>query len=1163
MLCIFHLYASSTLKFIENKGQWPKNVLYRADLPGGKLFAEHTKLTYVFYNGKQLAELSGHAHNSSNVHPKIQHRTEFLLDMHAFEVQFMQANACRVVPSVCAQEYYNFYLGNDPSHWASEAKAYSQLLYSNIYNSIDLKLYQQENHFKYEFILKPGATLSSIKLRYSGLSDLKIDKHGNLLLKTTVNTIVEKAPYIYQIINGNTKNIPGRFVLKDSVVTFQLLRDYNPMYELVIDPQLIFSTYSGSTADNWGNTATNDRFGNMYSGGTVFGVGFPSTLGAYQINYGGASAGQSGVDVGILKFNTTGTALLYATYLGGSFTDVPYSLVVDRNDNLIIMGTTSSLNFPISTGAYDNTFNGGLAVMPVVGILFNNGSDIFISKLNANGSALLASTYIGGTNNDGIQYDGQALTKNYGDEMRGDVTVDSLDNIYVACHTFSVNFPVSAMAFQPANAGGKEACIFKFNPDLSSLLWSTYLGGSGEDAAYSIQVDSAYNVYVAGGTNSMNFPTTSQALHETRIGGIDAFVAHISSDGQTLLHSTYTGTLQYDQAYFVQLDSLQNVYLLGQTQGPYPVSAGVYNNPNSGIFVHALTPTLDSTLYSTVVGKGGFQPGISPTAFLINDCGNIFISGWGGMVNQGFGFIGGNTFGFPVTPDALRTTSDGSDFYIMVLSAGARELLYGTYFGVNDPTAVGDHVDGGTSRFDKKGVIYEAVCGGCMNNDNFPTTPGAWSRTNNSFNCNNAAFKLDLSVLDAKFTAQKSPSCDTTIVNVNNTTQGGLSFFWDFGDGYTTTQINPPPHIYSAPGNYTITLIATDRATCIGTDTFRVSIFIPATPPITFNTLDTIKCPADSVQLISTYNPTYTYSWTPAHSLNNANVHNPISYTTTNTVYHVAITDTNNCRVEKDIRVRVHPIPEIDAGNNQVICPNGSTYLEAKGEGTFLWDYSPYLSCLACQKTKVQATLTFNELFAVTMTDQYGCKNRDTVRVRTKPLPSPILSIKGHGRCLDKDFVFESTLKNLDYECPYQGQYYWNFGDGKTSNEAHPTHQYEQPGYYVVSAQYTYSNIAKDTVLVLSPDSCLKNVFIPNTFTPNGDGVNDFVFLRTINAKKILLRIFNRWGEEVFRTESLHEGWDGTYKGVPQTPQTFVYKAEVTFYDDEHRTLEGNITLLE
>ena len=269
----------------------------------------------------------------------------------------------------------------------------------------------------------------------------------------------------------------------------------------------------------------------------------------------------------ISKFDDDGASLIYSTYLGGNNNEIPHSLVVNNNNQLYVLGTTSSSNFPVTGSAYDGTFNGGSSIGAGTGgnnnssgVQYPNGSDILITKFNANGTGLVASTYIGGSGNDGINLS-DTLQKAYSDEFRGEIIVDNNDNCYVATSSGSSNFPI-VNGFQSTYGGGlTDGVVFKFNSSLSSLLWSSYIGGTDADAAYSLQFDPNLNVFATGGTKSNNFPTTSGVIHPTfQTGSADGWVAKISNNGQTLQASTYLGTNDYDQSFFVQLDLQGNVY---------------------------------------------------------------------------------------------------------------------------------------------------------------------------------------------------------------------------------------------------------------------------------------------------------------------------------------------------------------------------------------------------------------------------------------------------------------------------------------------------------------------------------------------------------------------------------------------------------------------------
>jgi hypothetical protein len=287
---------------------------------------------------------------------------------------------------------------------------------------------------------------------------------------------------------------------------------------------------------------------------------------------------------------------------------------------------------------------------------------------------------------DGVNFDATEpgsgnLKVNYGDDARGEVINDAANNIYVATCTLSPDFPTTSGAYQTSAAGSQEGCVFKINPDCSSLIWSTFLGGTNDDACYSLDLFNG-EVYTAGGTMSNNFPATSGSLHSTFQGGtMDGFVSHLSADGTQLLQSTFVGTTVDDQAYFVKLDESSNAYLYGQTHGSYPITPGAYSNANSGQFIHKLDPLLSTTVYSTVFGNGNGGPNISPAAFAVDTCENIYLSGWGGLVFSAWSWFSLDMMNMPITPDAFQSTTDGTDFYIAVFKKNMTELKYATYFG--------------------------------------------------------------------------------------------------------------------------------------------------------------------------------------------------------------------------------------------------------------------------------------------------------------------------------------------------------------------------------------------------------------------------------------------------------------------------------------------------
>lgn len=815
------------LKFIENKNQWPAAIDYRARIPGGFLSVSSTGFMVTLIDADKLSHQHDHEPliNESDGTPA--HGET--INGHVIQIDFIDAASRGPVSlSERSSEYYNYFLGQDSSRWAARAYAYSRVGYAEIYPDVDLMVTSVHENLKYDFVVKPEADPGQIKIAYCGAGQLTMS-NGNLVMQTGLGDLVEAQPYCYQVINGVKREVESEYVLHNNEVSFRFPKGYDPCEVLIIDPLLIFSTYSGSIADNWGSTATPGERGTLYSSGITLAGTFPATPGAFQTTYGGV------FDVAILKYDSTGRQLLYASFLGGTANETPHSLVMDANEDLIVMGTTSSLDFPVSSNAFGTAFFGGVPTASRVITQYQNGADIFVSRISKDGMVLKASTYLGGSGNDGINPMTGPLTRNYGDEMRGDVLTDLNGDVYLTSVTSSTDFPAINSFGTTYRGGATDGVVVKLSADLSTILWSAYIGGSDHDASHTIKFDASNNLYVAGGTTSTNFPVTAGSYQTALNGNADGWIAHISNDGTVVLNSTFTGTPQYDQVYFVDLNSSGEVYVYGQTAGAMPVTPGVYHNPNSGQFVQKFNAELSTLMFSTVFGSGIGIPNISPTAFLVNDCNNLYMSGWGGRTNSIQGFWQSTTHNMAVTSDALQKTTFGSDFYFMVLTSDASELLYATYLGGNVSAT---HVDGGTSRFDKSGIVYHAVCAGCGGgNDDFPTTPGAWSRTNNSTNCNNAAFKFDLSSLRARIqtnsVAFDAPNinqvCFPDKLRLQNLSTGGEIYQWDMGDGSPTiTKLDTTSflHQYLEAGVYTVVLKAIDQNTCTGIDIAQKQITV-------------------------------------------------------------------------------------------------------------------------------------------------------------------------------------------------------------------------------------------------------------------------------------------------------------------------------------------------
>lgn len=721
--------SSSHIKLIENKGQWDAQVLFKANIPGGDLYITTKGFTYALIDEKALHEIS-HGESTAKV-----------VNAHSYRMQFKGGNtAVTVKKGVPFSEYYNYFLGNDPSGWASNCKAYDRITLENVYNGIDAEVVAEAGFIKLNFIVKPFADPSLISLAYNGQDELML-KEGALHIRTSVAEVKEEKPFAFQ----DNREVSCNYILSHNEVTFGM-GTYDHAATMVIDPNIIFGTFSGSVADNFGYTAAFDANGNGFAGGTVFRAGFPVTTGAFQLTFGRGNGGPGVArDAGILKFSSDGKNLLYATYLGGNDNEQPHSIICNSAGDLYVLGTTNSINFPVTTQAFDRSHNGG--------------TDIFICRISPDGTQLKSSTFWGGSKDDGINGTNpdiwgyrlsNPLTYNYGDYYRGEIKLDNNENVLIASTTESSttdNYFV-LNGFQNTYGGGtQDGCVVKFSSDLSSVLFSTYLGGTGADAAYGIAFDDFNNIFVCGGTNSTNLGKNQGSL--THKGNVDAFVAKIGALGNSLQKLIYVGTPVYDQSYFIDIDSRNSIYITGQTEGAFPVKGPVYVNNGAKQFITILDNNLDSIQYSTTFGTaGGNFPNVSPSAFMVDDCDRIYFSGWGGSTNNIFNAGTGSTLDMPIVPGAFQSTTDGSDFYMIVLSKNLSRLEYATYFG---GSISAEHVDGGTSRFDKSGVVYQSVCAGCGGFSDFPTTTDAYSRINRGIRtnstaggCNNALFKFSL-----------------------------------------------------------------------------------------------------------------------------------------------------------------------------------------------------------------------------------------------------------------------------------------------------------------------------------------------------------------------------------------------------------------------------------
>lgn len=1266
--------------FEPNRGQWDSRILYKVPLQKGDFIIEKDKFTFAL---SDLEEVYHAAHAGEEIE-RVNH--------HTVKSHFLNSSWTGEVKEKEPSNFYkNYFLGGDSEKWKSEVYSFRKLEFINYYPHIDLLLEINEEHIKYSFRVFPEADLSQLRILHEGMSRLSVEEQ-EVQLHTRFGPLIENGLKVWtESEEGEKTIVPSVYKREGDVVFYSFPEGYQANEVLIIDPNLTFSTFTGSTSDNWGFTAAPDTEGNLYGGGIVFGTGYPTSVGAYDNLFNGGD-GLYKIDMGISKFSPDGTQLLYSTYIGGSGNETPNSIITNAAGELFILGITSSPNFPVTSNAFQGTFKGGIATNQIA-IRFN-GTDITVSKLNADGTSLLASTYLGGAQNDGLNISN--LNYNYGDVFRGEIVLDKNGDVVITSSTHSDDFPVNNGA-NTTLGGSQDAIVSKLTPDLSTLIWSTYLGGMNDDSGYSIQVSSSNNLYITGGTRSTDFSFSGGHQSSFQGGSCDGYVVELDGSTSQIINGTYIGTSNYDQSFFVQLDESGQVYVFGQTNGDFPVSPGVYSNPNSGQFIQQYSADLSTLNWSTIIGGGNGVVEISPTAFLVSNCNEIYFTGWGGQVNHSVQATGSTSLGFPTTPDAYQSNTNGNNFYVGVLFEEATGLKYGTYMGGTNSSF--NHVDGGTSRFDKHGSIYHAVCGACAGNPNgFTTTPGAYSETNNSSNCNMAVWKFDLGAIDASFASINSTICLPDSAFFENNSQNGSAYFWDFGDGHTSTDFEPK-HFYSETGSYEVVLVVSDVLGCFESDTSYHTIHVfdfnggQIEPPA-------LACPGTPYPLEASGGESY--QWFPSEFLDDPNVANPhatiyedteftvvvsgecgtdtvsvllevadlltdivddmeicrgdtvqiwasggieydweaqdmsafVSGNSTSTVdvaptedmdFSVLITISNGCEVEETMHIKVYqdvPVPVLEdsvffcygesidvhasgaddiewfptnhispntggiveiststsqwyyadftnacgtvrdsvylsviqfealAGSDTTVCPGEQVLLWAEGGETYTW--YPAQTVASSTSSHTIATPFESTIYSVMVVDKYGCEDEAEVKVDLFPFPYVNAGSDFFG------FVGDEVQLNATGS-GIGGSYNWS-PDLHLSCSECPNPMVFAPNTTTYQVVYTDANGCKATDEVLVSFEGL--IYVPNTFTPDGNEHNNVFLVQGGNIEKFEILIFNRWGELLFESHDINKGWDGTYGGKICPDGTYVWKIKIEDIDGKEQVLVGHVNLI-
>lgn len=759
--------AAPAFEFVQNNRQWPDAVRFRAAVPGGTVFLTATGLVYDWQHAadwEHAHDVALHAAGPAGA------EADAVLRRHAVFVDFVGARAVAPRGQQPSEAYHNYFLGADASRWAAHVPLFGEVLYPGLYANTDLRVYGAETGtLKYDFVVRPGGQPAAIALRYRGPDALRLQADGSLLVQTSVTDVVEQRPVAYQEVHGQRQPVPCRYRLVGNELRYEFPAGYDARRPLVIDPAVVACTYSGGTGETWGATTGYDAGGNSYVASWAQTSGYPVTPGAYQTTL------RSNSDVGLSKFDPSGRQLLYATYLGGSSGDNVQAVRVSAAGEAYVLTSTSSSDYPVKTGCFDPSYNGN--------------ADLALTRLNAAGSALVGSTYLGST----------------GNETGSDLVLTST-GVAVAGNTFSPAFPTTPGAFSRTLSGGQDVFLTSLNDALTTVNWSTFLGGNGTEAATALAAAPNGDILVGGNTGSATFPTTPGTLRTTYAAPGDGFITRLRANGTGLVASTFVGSPSAaDFVTGLDFDGAGNVLYVGNATGPVAATSGALAL-GGAVFVGKLNAQLSAQSFLAVPFAPGFA--LQVTAFKTDACGNTYLAG----------FAAGSGAAPVVNP--LPNGAFGG-LYTMSLNATGTARLFGSFFGPG-----GQHAHSNVHRFDEQGNLYQSVC----TTNVYPTVAGGYAPVRRSNGFDALLLKINQPVAGSlavrAAVAPVDSMCAPGRVAFVNASTGSKQYRWNFADGTAVDTARNPQHVFQNPGTYRVQLVAlgSTGACIIRNDTAYVTV---------------------------------------------------------------------------------------------------------------------------------------------------------------------------------------------------------------------------------------------------------------------------------------------------------------------------------------------------
>jgi len=1056
--------TGAPLGFFENLGQFPDPdvMLYQGLSYGGAAFTEDGVVMSVREpgGGGLLRALMDRDLDRKGPDSELSALLEQEVAGHTVRLSFVGANDVMPVGRDQLSGEHNFLIGNDPGAWRTGVRSYSQVVYEDLWEGIDLVYTLTDAGLKYEFLVSPGADPSRVRVSVNGHEGLSV-VDGDLVISTSVGDIVDGGLSVFHQDQPDV-TLPAAFSLLDGNTYTIAVQGRDADRTLVIDPW-VFATFLGGNGEDAAVKVDVDSDGDIYTCGISDSGNFPTTTGAFQAKLAGF------LNVIVSKVSADGSSLVFSTYLGGDFYDFPNSMYVDPAEDVYLCGDTYSSNFPVTAGAYQNRSTGSSS---------NFTADSFVTKLDASGSRLDYSTYLGADS------DGSLLG----------MTVDGSGNAYVTGWTTSFNMTTSAGAYQTSKASGDwywDAIVRVLDPTGGRQIYATYLGGSDDDEGWDIELNATGVVFVTGLTYSDDFPITSRAYQSNLNRAITAgFVTKLKPDLSDLHYSTYLGGSEDQELYSIVLDSNDNATVTGYTYSTdYPVTQNAYdktlNTDDMDIVVSTLSADGSSLVYSTFLGKDGED---NAREVQISQTGDIHVAGY--------------TYSptFPTTTGAVSSQMKGdSDGIYAVLKKDLSDLVMGTYVGGKGEDVVLSVKPVGNIDGYLAGMTYSS---------DFPVTAGAYQIRHGGGEMDAvlgqisfdslppiAEAGLDVTIDQHDTVDFDGSACSDNIEVVN--------WSWEFFDGDRDVVLygTDASYTFHIAGVYSVTLTVADGAAMTAFDSLTVTVTDITRPEADAGSLrsidqhDTVVFDGlDSTDNVAVAN----WTWSFIYDGEGVTLYGPGPEFTFDEAgeYNVTlmVIDAMGLSDIDWVSIIVMDIeePMADAGLDIEVDQHQAVTFNAVGStdnvGIVNWTWSFVYQGMPIRLYDATAGFTFDDAgsyeVALSVSDKMGNLDRDTLTVRVVDITPPLADAGDDLEVIQGSTVHFDGRGSTDNV--RLASYTWNLEYQDVPIELYgntPTYYFEAAGVYLVTLTITdmENNTATDTMWVTVLD----------TTAPDADGGDD------------------------------------------------------------------------